>query len=78
MILSDTQNNIKFRIKNFKDAYLPMILFVSEDLQAEIDEIDNDIASMQKELRVSDTSDTSISEERIISPAPLLSDSPEF
>ena len=59
----------------------PMILFVPEDLQAEIDEIDNDIASMQKELRVSDTSDTSISEERIISPAPdhqFLSDSPEF
>jgi len=57
------------------------MLFLSEDLQAEIDEIDNDIASMQKELRVSDTSDTSISEDRIISPTvdhQFLSDSPEF
>lgn len=49
---------------------------------AEIEEIDNDIASMQKELRVSDISDTSISEEKVISPTAsphqFLSDSPEF
>lgn len=53
-----------------------------EDLQAEIDEIDDDIASMRKELRVSDTSDTSLAEEMItLSVAEQhisLSDSPEF
>ena len=51
-----------------------------EDLQAEIDEVDSDIANMQKELTISDTSDTSISEE-MISPAAdqhSCPDSPEF
>lgn len=53
---------------------------LSEDLQAEIDEVDSDIANMQKELTISDTSDTSISEE-MISPAAdqhSCPDSPEF
>ena len=51
------------------------------DLQAEIDEIDNDIASIRKELQVSDCSDTSLPEETItMSTADrrMLSDSPEF
>lgn len=56
--------------------------FLLEDLQAEIDEIDNDIASIRKELRVSDTSDTSLPEEMITSSLTeqqiSLSDSPEF
>ena len=62
----------------------PVILFypLLEDLQAEIDEIDNDIASMRKELRVSDTSDTSLPEEMMASSVAeqqiSLSDSPEF
>lgn len=58
------------------------ILFL-EDLQAEIDEIDDDIASIRKELRVSDTSDTSLPEEMITFSVAeqqkiSLSDSPEF
>lgn len=63
-------------------SILPYFSFISEDLQAEIDEIDNDIASIQRELRVSSTSDTSLPEEMTTpSIAELqisLSDSPEF
>ena len=62
----------------------PVILFypLLEDLQAEIDEIDCDIANIRKELRVSDTSDTSLPEEMITSSIAeqqiSLSDSPDF
>lgn len=62
----------------------PVILLYPflEDLQAEIDVIDDDIASIRKELGVSDTSDTSLPEEMITSSVAeqqnSLSDSPEF
>ena len=52
-----------------------------EDLQAEISEIDNDIANMKEQLGISDTSNTSISEETNVSAAADQQghpDSPEF
>lgn len=52
-----------------------------EDLQAEISEIDDDIANMQEQLGISDTSNTSISEEKYVSAATdqqRQPDSPEF
>lgn len=52
-----------------------------EDLQAEISEIDDDIANMQEQLGISDTSNTSISEEKYVSAATdqqCQPDSPEF
>lgn len=55
--------------------------FSSENLQDEIEEIDDDIANIQKELRLSDSSDTSLPEEAITlrnADGRMLSDSPEF
>ena len=70
----------QFPTESFKDPYSELYHSLVGDLQAEIDDIDDDIASMQKELRVSDTSDTSISEDRVSSPTTdqFLPDSPEF
>lgn len=78
---SSLVNQTSKREKRDDERHGPASNMLSEDLQDEIEEIDDDITNIRKELKVSNSSTTSLPEETITlsnADGPMLSDSPEF
>lgn len=78
---SSLVNQTSKREKKDDERHGPASNMLSEDLQDEIEEIDDDITNIRKELMVSNSSATSLPEETITlsnADGPMLSDSPEF